>query len=552
MAKLSGGEALIKSMVREGVEVVFGLPGVQMYGIVAALRDEPSIKFIVTRNETATSYMADGYARTTGKPGVVMVVPGPGIYNAGGGLSTAFSRSSPIVLIAGQIPRATIGKNLGGLHEVNDQKEITNPVTKWQKLVVRPGEIPENIHEAFRQAQSDRPSPVHFELPPETMVEREEVELLEPAQIVRKVPDNSSLETAAKEIAAAKKPVIYAGGGIARSDAETELVAFAEAHNIAVITSAGGKGTISERHPLALGASLGPAGQLKDYIEDADLIIGIGTRFSMRTQAGGGARLVHIDADPEMIGHVHSNSLGVIGDVKATLPLLSAAIEAAGGGKWHSPAEEVATIQKNLADSEDELNRPQEDYLQALQRGAPDAAVMIFGMTQLGYYSRPRWITENPKTYIDSGYSGNLGFAFPTALGAKVGNPDKPVICVSGDGGFMYNSSEISTAVKYGINLVTVIYNDGHYGNVARDLDDDFGGSYETEFVNPDFVALAEAYGAVGLRAKDPFDVENLIPQALAMNKPVFIDVPVSRVPRPKQWSTRAPWTTPQEGLIEN
>jgi len=252
-----------------------------------------------------------------------------------------------------------------------------------------------------------------------------------------------------------------------------------------------------------------------------------------------------------MIGHVHENSLGVIGDVKATLPKLQAAIAAAGGGKWDSPAPEVARIQDALTNSEEELNQPQEDYIRALQEGAPDDAIMIFGMTQLGYYSRPRWITENPKSYIDSGYSGNLGFAFPTALGAKVGNPDKPVICVSGDGGFMYNSSEISTAVKYGINLVTVIYNDGHYGNVARDMDDDFGGTYETDFVNPDFVKLAEAYGAVGLRAKDPYDVKNVIPKALAMNKPVFIDVPVNRVPRPKQWSARAPWTTPQDGLLD-
>jgi len=551
MPKLSGGEALVQSLVREGVEVIFGLPGVQMYGIVDALRNEPSIKFVVTRNETATSYMADGYARTTGKPGVVLVVPGPGIYNAGGGLSTAFSRSSPVVMIAGQIPRATIGKNFGGLHEVNDQKEITNPVTKWQKQVLRPHEVPEGIHEAFRQAQSDRPGPVHFELPPETMVEREEVELLEPAQIVRKVPDQNVIEQAAREIVNARKPVIYAGGGIARSDAEAEFVDFAERARVAVMTSAGGKGTISERHPLALGGSLGPAGLLKEYIEDADVIIGIGTRFSMRNQAGGDARLVHIDVDPEMVGHVHANSLGVIGDVKATLPLLAAEIERQGGGKWNSPDAEVADIQKKLAVSEDELNQPQEDYINALQRGVPSDAITVFGMTQLGYYSRPRWITENPKTYLDSGYSGNLGFAFPTALGAKYGNPDKPVICVSGDGGFMYNSGEISTAVKYGINLVTVIYNDGHYGNVARDLDDDFGGAYETNFVNPDFVKLAEAYGAVGLRAKDPFDVENVIPKALEMNKPVFIDVPVSRVPRPKQWAARAPWTKPQTGLID-
>ena len=551
MAKLSGGEALIKSLVREGVEVIFGLPGVQMYGIVAALRDEPSIKFVVTRNETSTTYMADGYARTTGKAGVAMVVPGPGIYNAGGGLSTAFSRSSPVVLIAGQIPRDGIGKNFGGLHEVNDQKEITNPVTKWQKQVLRPNEVPEGIHEAFKQAQSDRPSPVHFELPPETMVEREEVELLEPAKIERKVPADSIIEQAAKEIIAAKKPVIYAGGGIARSDAEAELVAFAEAHQIAVLTSAGGKGTMSERHALALGGSLGPTGQLKDYIEDADVVIGIGTRFSMRNQAAADARLIHVDVDHEMIGHVHENSLGVIGDVKVSLSKLSAAITAAGGGKWNSPAAEVAQIQENLTNSDEEINQPQEDYLRALQEGAPDDAIMIFGMTQLGYYSRPRWITENPKSYIDSGYSGNLGFAFPTALGAKVGNPDKPVICVSGDGGFMYNSSEISTAVKYGINLVTVIYNDGHYGNVARDMDDDFGGTYETDFVNPDFVKLAEAYGAVGIRAEGPLDVKNVLPKALAMNKPVFIDVPVSRVPRPKQWSARAPWTTPQDGLLD-
>ena len=551
MAKLSGGEALIKSLVREGVEVIFGLPGVQMYGIVAALRDEPSIKFVVTRNETSTTYMADGYARTTGKAGVAMVVPGPGIYNAGGGLSTAFSRSSPVVLIAGQIPRDGIGKNFGGLHEVNDQKEITNPVTKWQKQVLRPHEVPEGIHEAFKQAQSDRPSPVHFELPPETMVEREEVELQEPAMIERKVPADAVIEQAAKEIVAAKKPVIYAGGGIARSDAEAELVAFAEAHQIAVLTSAGGKGTMSERHALALGGSLGPTGQLKDYIEDADVVIGIGTRFSMRNQAAAEARLIHVDVDPEMIGHVHDNSLGVIGDVKMSLPKLSAAITAAGGGKWNSPAVEVAQIQENLTNSNEEINQPQEDYLRALQEGAPDDAIMIFGMTQLGYYSRPRWITENPKSYIDSGYSGNLGFAFPTALGAKVGNPDKPVICVSGDGGFMYNSSEISTAVKYGINLVTVIYNDGHYGNVARDMDDDFGGTYETDFVNPDFVKLAEAYGAVGIRAEGPLDVKNVLPKALAMNKPVFIDVPVSRVPRPKQWSARAPWTTPQDGLLD-
>ena len=171
-------------------------------------------------------------------------------------------------------------------------------------------------------------------------------------------------------------------------------------------------------------------------------------------------------------------------------------------------------------------------------------------MTQLGYYSRPHWKTYFPKTYIDSGYSGNLGFSFPTSLGVKIGNPDKPVVCLSGDGGFMYNSSELSTAVKYGINIVTIIYNDGAFGNVARDLDDDFGGTYEPSFTNPDFVKLAESYGAIGLRANEPKEISNLITEGLSLNKPVIIDMPVSRVDRPKIFSGRAPWMSPQDDLI--
>ena len=494
--------------------------------------------------------MADGYARTTGKPGVALVVPGPGIYNAGAGLSTAFSRSSPVILIAGQIPRKTIGKNFGGLHEVNDQKEITKPITKWQKLVLNAKDIPENIHEAFYQAQSGRPSPVHFELPPEAMVEKDDITLLEPKIISKKTPEIEQINKAVKILINAKKPVIYAGGGIARSNAEEQLKQLVELTNIPVITSAGGKGTLSDDHPLTLGSSLSGKGLLKDYIESADVIIGIGTRFSMRDQSGGKAKLIHIDIDPNMIGHIHKDTFGLIGDAQATLKILNEKIKSTKDAKWKNPEIEIANIKKKLSTNEDELNYPQEDFLKALREGIPDNAITIFGMTQMGYYSRSRWISRSNKSYIDSGYSGNLGFSFPTALGAKYGNPHKPVICVCGDGGFMYNSSEISTAVKYGINLITLVYNDGSYGNVARDLDNDFGGAYETDFVNPDFVKFAESFGAVGMKAKDAIDIKNLIPDAIKLDKPVFIDVPMSRVPRPKQWATSSPWRKPQEGLI--
>ena len=551
MPKLSGGEALVKSLVREGVEVVFGLPGVQMYGIIAAIRDEPGIRMITTRHEQATTYMADGYARVTGKPGVALVVPGEGLYNAGSGLATAYARSSPVLVIAGQIPRAQIGKDLGGLHEVADQMEVIRPVTKWRSQVLRPHDVPGCVTEAFSQLRNGRPRPVEIEMPPETMVEREEVELEEPVPLVRKAPHADRLREAARVIAEAMNPVIYAGGGVARSDAGDALVRLTEVTNIPVIVSAGGKGTISDRHPHSYGSSLGPRGALYEVMESADVIIGIGTRFSLRSPSGGSAKLVHINADETEFGKTHANTLDLHGDARATIEALIPMLEECGAGERPSPAAAVSAARNRLATDPLERNEPQHSVLQALQAGIPEDAHVVWGMTQLGYYSRVHYQVYRPRTYIDSGYAGNLGYSFPTALGAKVGVPDRPVVCVVGDGGFMYNASELSTAVKYGINSVTVIFNDGAYGNVARDLDEDFGGMYEADFVNPDFVKFAESFGATGLRTKEPYDLEHVIPEALERGGPVLIDVPVERMPRPKVWAARAPWTKPQEGLIE-
>ena len=333
MPKLSGGEALVKSLVREGVEVIFGLPGVQMYGIIAAIRDEPGIRMITTRHEQATTYMADGYSRVTGKPGVALVVPGEGLYNAGSGLATAYARSSPVLVIAGQIPRSQIGKDLGGLHEVADQMDVIRPVTKWRRQVLTPHEVPGCVTEAFSQMRNGRPRPVEIEMPPETMVEREEVDLEEPAPLVREVPGEDRLREAAKVIAEAQTPVIYAGGGVARSNAEDALVRFSEAVNIPVITSAGGKGTISDRHPHSYGSSLGPRGALYEVMESADVIIGIGTRFALRSPSGGSAKLVHINSDATEFGKTHTNTLALHGDARATIEALIPILNKYGAGE---------------------------------------------------------------------------------------------------------------------------------------------------------------------------------------------------------------------------
>ncbi len=558
--KMSGGEALVRSLAREGVEVVFGIPGIQTYGVSAALRDEPGIRMITTRHEQASTYMADGYARASGKPGVALVVPGTGVYNAASGLATAYSRSSQVLLIAGQIPRGAIGKNLGGVHEILDQADVVRPVTKWRGQVLTPRDVPDAVSEAFRQLRTGRPRPVYIELPPEAVVEKDEVTLLDPTPVARTVPSPSQLQSAAQVIADARLPLIFAGGGVARSNAEQALVDLVEATNIPVITSGGGKGAIPDSHPLCYGSCVTPEGEVQEMnqlfgvMQSADVVIGIGSRFSLGNPAGEASTLININIDDTELTRVQANTIPLHGDAKATIQALIPHLAAAKAGDRPSPADAVAAARRLIAYFDIREQEPQYPVLEALQRGAPDDAFIVWGVTQFGYYARTHYQVNHPKTFIDSGYSFNLGYSFPTALGVKVAQPDRPVLCVVGDGGFMFNSSELSTAIKYGINVVTVVFRNDSYGNVARDLDEFFGGTYESDLANPDFVAFAESFGAVGMRADDPLDLETLIPSALERQAPVIIDVPIGHIPLPRArliaHVSTLPWTRPQEGLI--
>ena len=562
MVTMSGGEALVKSLVKEGVEVVFGVPGIQIYGVVAALRDEPGIRMITTRHEQATTFMADGYARASGRPGVALVVPGAGLYNAASGLTNAYARSSPVLLIAGQIPRGSIGKNLGAVHEVMDQAGAVRSVTKWQRRVLRPREVPDAVFEAFRQMRTGRPRPVLIEIPPETGVEREEVRLRNPARVSRIVPSLEDLREAARVIAASRTPLIFAGGGVARSNAEGALVRLAEATNIAVVTSSGGKGTIPDSHELSYGSCFSPRGerqemnQLYEVMQSADVVIGIGSRFSLGNPAGESSTLVNINIDDTELNRIQANTIPLHGDARTTIDGLLPLLVEAGAGERPSPAAAVAAARRLIAHYDGRLEEPQHSVLEAMQRGIPEEAFVVWDVTQFGYHARTHYKVNRPKTYIDSGYSFNLGYAFPTALGAKVAKPGRSVVCVSGDGGFMFNSSELSTAIRYGVNVVVVVFRDDSYGNVARDLDKAFGGAYGTDLHNPDLVKFAESFGAVGMRANDPLELETLIPRALKNEAPVVIDVPFGTMPIPRapQFAPlyKLPWTQPQEGLIES
>ena len=562
MVNLSGGEAMAKSLAGEGVEVVFGIPGIQTYGIVAGLRDEPGIRLISTRHEQATTYMADGYARASGKPGVALVVPGVGLYNAASGLATAYARSSPVLVIAGQVPRPQIGKDAGAVHEVVDQADTVRTITKWQRSVMRPREIPAAVSEAFRQMRSGRPRPVYIEAPPEAGVEREDVELWGPAPVSPIVPSPDQLREAARIIADARLPVIYAGGGVARSDAESDLVRLAESTSIPVVTSSGGKGVIPDSHPLSYGSCFSPRGerqemnQLFDVMQSADVVIGIGARFSLGNPAGNASTLVNINVDDGELMRVQSNTVPLHGDARATIRAILPYLAEADAGNRPSPAEAVKAARNLIAYNDIRLHEPQYPVLEAIQGAIPEDSFIVWDVTQFGYYARTHYKVNHPKTYIDSGYQFNVGYSFPTALGAKVAHPDRPVVCMVGDGGFLFNASELATAVQYGINVVTVVFRNDSYGNVARDLDLGFGGTYGTDLHNPDFVRFAESFGAVGMRAADPTELETVLPEALEQDAPVVIDVPFGDMPIPRapQFAPvyALPWTQPQEGLIDS
>ncbi|MGH2405349.1 MAG: thiamine pyrophosphate-binding protein, partial [bacterium] len=378
---MTGGEALVESLYREGVRVVFGVPGVQLYGVMAALRDEPRIRFITTRHEQAASYMADGYARAGGGFGVALVVPGPGLLNASAGLSTAYAASSPVLIVAGQIPRAKIGKNLGLLHEVNDQLETIAPITKWRTRVIEVSEIPGAVHQAVRQLKTGRPRPVEIELPPETMEEEGEVALFQPDHPVRPPADPAAVERAVALLAASAHPLLYAGGGVHSSGAHEILLAVAEFLQAGVVQSGEGKGAISDHHSLSLGAALWPGSPLRAYLDGADVVLAVGTRLAVGLRPD--QQVIQIDVDPEEIGRSHSKTVGLVGDARATLVQILGRLRAESAPRPSRKAE-LETLRAEVASTG--VQEPQASILKSLRAGAPDDAILVTDMTQIGYY----------------------------------------------------------------------------------------------------------------------------------------------------------------------
>jgi acetolactate synthase-1/2/3 large subunit len=529
MPEMTGGQALVQSLKREGVETIFGLPGVQLDWAFDALYEESdNIHVVHTRHEQATAYMADGYARTTGRIGTCLVVPGPGLLNATAGLATAYACSSPVLCVTGQIQSDLIGVGRGVLHEIPEQLRMVGSVTKWAARAMRPTEIPGIVREAFRQLRSGRPRPVEIEVPPDILQATADVTLLEPAPITRWVGNPDLIEQAAKALGQAANPLIFAGGGVILGDACEELCQLAELLQAPVMMSRNGRGALSDRHYLAAMQI-----SLPDVVAQADVVLALGTRFDQSVNAlwpAGQRTIIQIDVDPQEIGRNTKPTIGILGDAKLSLAEL---IDRVGrhNRSRASRRDELADVKASAAAAFDSV-QPQASYARAIRAELPDDGIAVFESTQVGYWSWGGFPVYQPRTFVTSGYQGTLGFGFPTALGAQVGNPDKKVISVNGDGGFMFNVQELSSAARHQINLVNVVFDDGAYGNVRRTQRQQFGGrTIASDLLNPDFVKLADAFGIRAVQSESPDGLRGALREALKANEPSLIVVPVGEMP---------------------
>ena len=527
MAKISGAQALFGQLRSEGVDTVFSLPGLQILAAYDALHDDSHFKLVQPYHEQTVAYMADGYARVTGKVGVGLVVPGPGALNAAAALGTAFASSSPVLLVSGQIPSGSLGRSEGQLHELDEQLDVFSTITKWNHRVTGAGEIPGAVHEAFRQLSTGRPRPVELEIPQDILAEMVDAEYVEPEEYPPKKGDPLQVQRAAQLLAGAQSPAILAGGGTMIAGASLELTELAEFLQAPVVTTSEAKGVISDDHSLAVGVSrYQPVNPLHSVLQKCDMLLAVGTRLLVSKEYGPlrSIPIVHLDVDPAVIGLNMPVEVGIEADARAGLARLLEELRKTAPPK-ESRLQEIEGLKQEFLRKVRKIAPDQMGMVDALRSELAEDAIIVSGINNCGYWTDLAFPVYQPRSYVTSSYFINLGYAFPTALGAKVAYPDRQVVAVSGDGGFMYCLPELATAVNFGINVVTVIFNNHAYQAILVNQRSQYGErNLGARLDNPDFVKVAESFGAVGMRT-DPSGLAATLRRALDAKVPVVIDV---------------------------
>jgi acetolactate synthase-1/2/3 large subunit len=537
IGQVDGGQAVVRALEAHGVEVVFGIPGVHTLRIYDALYAS-RIRHILARHEQGAGFMADGYARATGRPGVCIIITGPGLTNVATPIGEAYADSQPVLVVSSNVQRADAGQMRGNLHDLTDQQALMGTITKWHTSVDDGRHIGAAIAEAFRQMQSGRPRPTHVEVPIDVL---DEVVAQPPVPVQEGAALGAAaqaIDQAADLLRRARRVMILAGGGaVASRGASSALAQLAEHLGAPVLMSVMGKGAIAEDHPYAIGAVYwswvkdSPASRL---LTESDVALIVGSKLGQMTSGNGQMPLpatrIQIDVDANEIGRNYPATVGLTGDAAAVLTQLQAALGSARPSTPWSPAA-VAELKVAISQPANEVEAAKIAYLQAIRSALPRHAVIAVDMTMMGYLANRHLPVYEPRTYLFPRGFGTLGYAPPAAYGAKVGLPDRPVVAIVGDGGFQFTMEELGAAIQHHLGVPLLIFNDSTYTAVKRGMQRNYGGrTIGVDLVNPDYVKLADAYGILGERATSPAAVAAALGRALERDVPTLIDIPIPKV----------------------
>ncbi len=529
--RMTGGRAVVETLLRENVDTAFGIPGVHTLEIYEALCDkQDQLKHIVSRHEGGGGFMSDGYARASGIPGINLVITGPGVTNAATAIGQAFSDSSPLLLISSQNHSRYMDKDMGELHQMKDQLAHMYGCTAWNRRLDDPRDIPGAIFDAFDYFRTRRPRPVHLEIPTDVLEREVDIEIGDPVEPLFLAPDPTDVTRAARLLAESERPLVWLGGGA--KDAAEEITRLIERLDAAVMTTSAGKGVVSEDHSLCLG-NCGRSPLMQEEIAYFDTVLIIGSELGVAETQGGTLDLpdtiIWADLEPWEQKYGYTSDLTIRSDAELFARALLAELEGVTLPDRTSYLERVAGLRESLLN---EYTSPVCREMAAIVGVLRDVLgpddVLVGDMTTLCYRASRIYPAYRPRTYLFPQGFGTLGWSTPAAYGAKIALPDRRVAALSGDGGFLFASQELATAVKYNLPVPVVILNNEHYGVVAKTMESKYGRTIGTDIHNPDFVAYAEAFGARGMRADDVQTLRTALEDAFVADGPTLIDVPVS------------------------
>lgn len=523
---LTCGEALVRLLRAYGVDTVFGIPGVHTLELYRGLEGS-GIRHILARHEQGAGFMADGYARVSGRPGVCFVITGPGVTNVATPMGQAYSDSVPMLVISSVNATGDLGKGLGKNHEITNQRAVTAPLTAFSATAFTPESLPDLVARAFSVFRSERPRPVHIEVPIDVLAKPVDADWQVRRPPRRSSPVPEAVAEAARLLATAERPAIIAGGGAL--DAGQALAKIAETTGAGVVTTVAAKGLIAESHPLSLGATL-DLKPTQEWLAKADVVLAIGTELAesdrMCDHLPLPGRIIRIDIDAAKVTDCYPAEVGIVADAAPTAAAVMAVLDQ--GDRRNRPPPETDSITSVRAENAKPATpqiRKHVLVLDALRRALPENGIVMTDMTQIAYTGNNAFKCERPRTWFHPVGFAALGFALPATIGAALGAPGRPLVALFGDLGLLFTVQELATAVELEIPLVLLLWNNDGLGAIRRKMAERKVRSHAADMKNPDFLALARSFGCHAARPRSLDEMEKAIKKGLRARAPTLIEV---------------------------